>query len=70
MSVTFLIRRDDVARFLEMAESVKVSEGMEWTAFITVKEKQVSFRAGPTTCMSAGAKMDHRAPRERGFVAV
>jgi hypothetical protein len=48
LSVTFLIRRDDVVRFLETAEKDKAPEGKEWIVFLTVTDNKLSFRGGDT----------------------
>jgi hypothetical protein len=49
LSLTFLVRRDDVVRFLEMAEKDRASEGKEWIVYLTVTEKTASFQGGPNT---------------------
>lgn len=49
MSLTFLVRRDDVVRFLEMAEKDKAAEGQQWIVYLTVTEKKASFQAASNT---------------------
>ena len=48
MSVEFMIRYDDVAKFLEEAEKDKAQEGKEWIVHITVRGNIGSFLAGST----------------------
>jgi hypothetical protein len=49
LSLAFLIRRDDVVRFLEMAEKDKAPEGIQWLVYLTVTQKTASFHAGSST---------------------
>jgi hypothetical protein len=44
-----MIRRDDIVRFLELAEKDKAPEGKQWIVHLTVTEKKGYFRGGDTT---------------------
>lgn len=49
MSLAFLVRRDDVVRFLEIAEKDKAAEGQQWIVYLTVTHKAASFQACSST---------------------
>lgn len=49
MSVKFLIRRDDIVRFLELMEKDKAPEGKEWIVHLTVTDTKAFFTGGETT---------------------